>query len=159
MEIIGVYLSKLLSLIDNGKFFIIPMKWIYKILSVLIFIVPIIVLYKIIQLFDTGIFEYMGGWNKFVAVVVCVLFFVSVLALAYVNFRFWQSRCKKIDHVVKVGDQVVAVPLYSNLLQNIGEVWGINIAIVGPVFYFLAFFYEIKYWNRFVVEIICSFHH
>ena len=47
MEIISIYLSKLLSLIDNGKFFIVPMKWIYKLLSFLIFLVPLFVLFWI----------------------------------------------------------------------------------------------------------------
>ena len=143
MEIISIYLSKLLSLIDNGKFFIVPMKWIYKLLSFLIFLVPLFVLFWIIQLFNSGMLKYMDGWNKFVAAILCFLFFVAVIAMAYINFRFWQSRSKKMDHIVKVGDQAVAIPLYSNLLQNIGEIWGINIAVVGPVYVFLIYLFAV----------------
>ena len=87
--------------------------------------------------------KYMDGWNKFVAAILCFLFFVAVIAMAYINFRFWQSRSKKIDHIVKVGDQAVAIPLYSNLLQNIGEIWGINIAVVGPVYVFLIYLFAV----------------
>ena len=143
MEIINVYLSKLLAWIDNGKFFIIPMKWIYKLLSFLVFILPLVVLFMIYQLFDSGMLKYAEGWTKFVAVVFSLLFFVAVLAMAYVNFRFWQSRCKKIDQVVKVGDQVVAIPLYSNLIQNAGEIWGIYIAVVGPTYFFLIYLFTV----------------
>lgn len=143
MGIINVYLSKILSLIDNGKFFIIPMKWIYKLFSILAFVLPLVVLFFIYQLFDSGMLKYAEGWTKFVAVVFCILFFVTMLGVAYANFLFWQSRCKKIDHIVKVGDQVVAIPLYSNLIQNSGEIWGINVAVVGPVLSLLVYLFTV----------------
>ena len=133
MNLINYYLSKLLSWIDNGAFFIRPMKWCYNIFAVLSFIPPILLLLYYYKLADEGMFQYMEGWTRFSAYFFCFVFFIFVLFASLLMFYFWIHRRKKIDQAVRVGDQVVVFPLTAHFWQSFGESWGIYLGIVPSV--------------------------
>ena len=133
MNQINYFLSKLLSWIDNGEFFIRPTKWAYSVLAILSFVPPLALLVFYYYLIDEGPFEYMSGWTKISAFFACILFFIFVLFAALLMFYFWMHRRKKIDQAVRVGDQVVVFPLTAHFWQSVGESWGIYWGIVPSV--------------------------
>ena len=133
MEQINYYLSKLLSWIDNGRFFIDPMKWIYMVFAYLSFVPPIIVFWFFYTLSDEGFFKPMSGWTKFTAYLFFFVFCIIVVFAAILMYYFWKNRCKKINHAVKVGDQIVALPLWAHWNQSLGESIGVYIGVVPPI--------------------------
>lgn len=143
MEFFSKTLGKLLSWIDNGKFFILPMKGIYYLLSVLPFLWLIVLPYLYYQAFDSGMLTYANAWTKIVGVLFMIVFYVFVLAVCIFNFYFWFHRCKKIDHVVKVGDQIVAIPLFSHFVQSLGEMYGLSVAVVTPVLIIILYLFGV----------------
>ena len=56
---------------------------------------------------------------------------------------FWFHRCKKIDQVVKVGDQIVAIPLFSHFVQSLGEMYGLSVAVVTPVLIIILYLFGV----------------
>ena len=106
MKTIRINLERLLSWIDNGSFFISPMKWIYMVFAYLSFIPPFILVYFIFELSDEGLFKYMSGWSKFTAYLFCLIFLAVVVIAAIIMYFFWKNRCKKINQAVRVGDQM-----------------------------------------------------
>lgn len=153
MKTIRINLEKLLSWIDNGSFFISPMKWIYMVFAYLSFIPPFILVYFIFELSDEGLFKYMSGWSKFTAYLFCIIFLAVVVIAAIIMFFFWKDRCKKINQAVRVGDQIVALPLWAHLNQSIGESLGVYIGIVpsiaGILIYIWGLLTGFEYLNMF----------
>lgn len=143
MEFISSLLNRLLSQIDCGKFFIVPMRWLYILLAWINFLAPLALLYYYYQLIDSGILRFVDGWPKMMGILFCVVFFILVLALAYGNYLFWQNRCAKLDKVVSEGEEMVAIPLISDLVKSLGEIGGINMAVVGPSFVILVYLFAV----------------
>lgn len=153
MKTIGTYLEKLLGWIDNGSFFISPMKWIYTVFAYLSFIPPFLLVYFIFELSDEGLFKYMSGWSKFTAYLFCLIFLAVVVFAAFLMYYFWKNRCKKIDQAVRVGDQIVALPLWAHFNQSLGESLGVYIGIVpsiaGVLIYIWGLLTGFEYLNMF----------
>lgn len=138
MDQIKLFMSKLLSWIDNGKFFIHPMKWLYVVFAYLSFAQALVVI-GIVYNWVESILRYMEGWTKFSGYFLFFLFCVLVLVAGLLLYFFWMDRSKKVTRVVNEGDQIVAMPVSAHLLQSFGESYGISIAIVpslgGVLFY------------------------
>ena len=144
-----------MRLIDNGKFFIKPQKWWYFLLGVLAFVIPLLVTYKLgemaIDTFRTSREVYNSElegaivrkaveesgfketWKGIVGVIGIILFLIYQYVIAFVIFYFWKSRIKNLDSHVKVGDNIVALPLLAHSVKCIGEVLGVYIGLIPPV--------------------------
>jgi hypothetical protein len=48
-------------------------------------------------------------------------------------YFFWKDRCRKMNQAVRVGDQIVALPLWAHLNQSLGESLGVYIGIVPSI--------------------------
>lgn len=144
-----------MRLIDNGKFFIKPQKWWYFIFGLAAFIFPLIVTYLLvdqaIDVFRIGHKVYdsdLGGaivrdavekssfkdvWRGIVGVIGIILFLIYQYVVAFLFFYFWKSRIKNLDSHVKVGDNIVALPLMAHSVKCMGEVLGVYIGLIPPV--------------------------
>lgn len=133
ITLIKDWMYALMRTIDNGSIFIKPQKWVYFLYGILAFVFPILVT---IWIFDEGdvYFRYSEiFWTKFVAIIAIALFIVYMYLIAYLVFLFWKSRIANIDAHVKVGDNIVAMPLFSHLIKSIGECIGVYVGLLPPV--------------------------
>jgi len=142
-------MTKLLSLIDSGKFFIQPMRWLYILFAYLSFVPALFILY---WLYDTGIdggLQYAKGWVKFSGYLFCFIFAVFVIIAAILMFYFWMNRSQKVVRDVNEGDQIVAMPIWAHFIQSIFESSGVYIGIIPPfgaaLFYLWSVFTGFKY--------------
>lgn len=136
MDFINELFDKLLQGIDNGKYLIIPFKWLYMLHAIIGFILPAGYAYFLYKLFDEDMFKYYMGdatWTKLVGFVFLFVFLAFLILIAYLVYLFWADRCQKIDNEVHVGDKIVAVPLFANYFQCVGDCYGVLIGIVPPM--------------------------
>lgn len=131
MEQIKLCMTKLLSWIDSGKFFIHPMRWLYIVFAYLSFVPPIAVLYFIGDVAD--VLDYLGGWTKISGFLFFFFFVALVVIAALLMFQFWMNRSNKVVRVINEGDQIVAMPTVAHLLQSVGEANGVYACIVPPL--------------------------
>jgi len=133
LSLIKNWMYALMRIIDNGKFFIKPQKWVYFLFGILAFVVPLVVTYLIYDSFDDFIGPLDSGWDKFVGFVGITLFFIYLYLTAFLIFFFWKSRIANIDAHVKVGDNIVAIPLWAHAIKSYGECLGMYIGLLPPV--------------------------
>ena len=134
---------KLLSWIDNGKFFIKPTKWGYTILAWLSILLPIAACVFIYQAYDGQVFGYVEGWEKFSLVLLSIFFFIFVCVAAYLNYLFWIHRRSAIDSTVKVGDQIVVIPVFAHFLQSWGESMGLLLGLIPAIGVVMVFIWQV----------------
>jgi len=149
MKQIKFCMSKFLSLIDSGKFFIQPVRWLYVLFACLSFVQALLILYLIYEMGIDGILQYTEGWIKFSGYLFCFIFAVFVIVSAILMFYFWMNRSNKVVRVVNEGDQIVAMPVWAHLVQSILESSGVYLAIIPPtgavLFYLWCIFTGFKY--------------
>lgn len=117
------FIKPYLSFIDNGHLYRKPFSWLYAVFGVLNLLLPLYVFYMAIEneLFDWG-----------AKVIFLFLFIWIIIAFAsWVGFQLWWDRRSKIIETSYVGDAFVATPVFSHLIQTMGEWLGTWIAIVG----------------------------
>ena len=137
MNFIKDLFYKLLKLIDDGRFLVKPMKWWYYVKGVIPFAFPLLFIYLMIE---EEMYRNFSGWGKFLFWVFAFLFTLYLVIVAYVSFLFWSHRAKRIDQVVRRGDNYTAIPLLADNIKNTGEIFGILISvifIVGAVFFYI----------------------
>lgn len=133
MNPIKFCMTKFLSLIDSGKFFTQPMRWLYVIFACLSFVPALLVLYFIYEEGINGILRYAEGWVKFSGYLFCLIFALFVIVTAILMFYYWMDRSHKVAHIVNDGDQIVAMPVWAHYTQSIFESLGVYIAIIPPM--------------------------
>ena len=132
MNQIKFCMTKFLSLIDSGKFFIHPMRWLYVLFACLSFVPAFLILYVVYDTEISRIFRYADGWEKFSAYFFFIIFIIFVIVTAILMFYYWMNRSHKVAHIVNEGDQIVAMPVWAHFVQSILESWGVYIAIIPP---------------------------
>ncbi|MBP1540534.1 MAG: hypothetical protein ILA29_09305 [Prevotella sp.] len=133
LTIIKSWMDTLMRIIDNGKFFINPQKWMYLLCGLLAFVIPIVVTFIIIANADNFLSFGDSAWKKFVGYLGILLYFIYMYLMAYLVYLFWKSRIRNIDAYVKVGDNIVANPLFGHYIKCGGECLGMYIGLMPPV--------------------------
>ncbi|UOY09218.1 hypothetical protein L0P88_11915 [Muricauda sp. SCSIO 64092] len=119
------FINPYLSFIDNGHFYRNPFSWLYGSLAIINLILPLYVFY---QALDNGIFN---SPSKFV---IASLFVWLIVAFAsWISFQIWWDRKSRVISVSNKGDEFVATPVFSHLIQTLGEWLGTWIGIVGSL--------------------------
>ncbi|MGI6319986.1 MAG: hypothetical protein ACOXZK_03255 [Bacteroidales bacterium] len=124
------FIKPYLSFIDNGDLYRKPFSWLYALLAIINLIVPIYVFYQAV---DNHIFDAPA---KFV--IVFLLVWVIIAFAGWLSFQLWWDRKSKVISTSNVGDEFVATPVFSHLIQTIGEWLGTWIGIVGFSFALLT---------------------
>lgn len=113
-----------LSFIDNGDMFRKPFSWLYILFAVLNLILPLFILYKLIEM---RIFS-AGG----TAAITFILFWIILAFSSWICFQIWWDRKSKLSALMnKKDEEFVATPVLSHFIQTMGESLGTYIAIVG----------------------------
>ena len=133
MEQIKFYMTKFLSLIDSGKFFIQPMSWLYVVFACLSFLPALLILCCMYYAGIGDILSYTEGWTKFSGYLFCFIFALFVIVTAILMFYYWMNRSHKVAHIVNEGDQIVAMPVWAHFVQSIFESSGVYIAMIPPM--------------------------
>lgn len=118
------FVKPYLNYIDSGKLYKQPFRILYQVIAILMLLVPFVVLY---QLIDTGLFKFGTGG------MICgaLLIWLIIAAAGWLSFQLWWNRAAQLKMTSVEGDDFVATPVLSNLLQTFGEWLGSYIAIVG----------------------------
>lgn len=117
------FIKPYLSFIDNGHLYRKPFSWLYTLLAVVNLILPIYIFY---QAADNGIFDAPA---KFI--IVFLLVWIIIAFASWISFQLWWDRKSKVITTSSEGDEFVATPVFSHLIQTIGEWLGTWIGIVG----------------------------
>jgi hypothetical protein len=117
------FIKPYLSFIDSGHLYRKPFSWLYSVFGILNLLFPLYVFYMAI---DNGIFD--SGAK----VVFLFLFLWIIIVFAgWISFQLWWDRKSKIIDTSYENDEFVATPVFSNLIQTMGEWLGTWIGIVG----------------------------
>lgn len=143
MDFIKHYFFKLLSWIDNGMFFINPTKWGYTILAWLSFLLPIAAGILFYMAYEEDVFGSVNGWDKYSLILLFIVFFVFVCVAAYMNYLFWIHRRSAINSTVKVGDQIVTIPVFAHFVQSWGESAGLLLGLLPSIAVVLLYLWGI----------------
>ena len=138
MNPIKGFFYKLINTIDDKRFLIKPLKWLYYLKGVIPFAFPMLF---ILAMFSSSPFYYSSTWKEIVTWFFVILFTLYLFFIAYINSLFWFKRAKQLETIVRPGDSIVAISLVADSIKNNGESFAIllsTIAIVGAVLYFLC---------------------
>jgi len=117
------FIKPYLSFIDNGHIFRKPFSWLYSILAIINLILPMYIFYLAV---DNRIFD---GDGEFI--LVFLLVWIIIVFASWVSFQLWWDRKSKVIDTSVEGDEFIATPVFSHLIQTIGEWLGTWIGIVG----------------------------
>lgn len=128
-------LTSILDTIDDGQFFRVPFVRIYQLISLLFFLLPIYLIYRIIEL---GLFR--PGIENLVVVLLAILVFV---ATSIICGLIWLKRSCDVKQLVEKDSKIVTMPLVANLISTIGECYGVFVGIIGFFIALLSIFSNI----------------
>jgi hypothetical protein len=117
------FIKPYLSYIDNGHLYRKPFSWIYALLAIINLVLPIYIFYQAV---DNSIFDTQA---KFI--IVFLLVWIIIAFASWISFQLWWDRKSKVISTSSEGDEFVATPVFSHLIQTIGEWLGTWIGIVG----------------------------
>ena len=123
------FIKPYLNYIDNGHLYRKPFSWLYVLLAIINLIAPLYVFYMAV---DNNIFESPA---KFI--ISFLLVWIVVAFAGWVSFQLWLDRRTKVKATSAEGDDFVATPVFSHLIQTYGEWIGTWIGIVG---FFISLF-------------------
>jgi len=118
------FISPVLRVIDNGKFFREPLRWLYFFLALLNFLMPLAVIYYAVTFSDSlldGFLFFLGFF----------LLFIVVCFTSWVGFQIWWNRAESIKMFSSEGDENFATIAFSHFLQTLGEWLGFIVALNG----------------------------
>jgi hypothetical protein len=95
----------------------------YSLLAIVNLIFPIYIFFKAV---DNNIFDTPA---KFV--IVFLLVWIIIAFASWVSFQLWWDRKTKVTTTSVEGDEFIATPVFSHLIQTLGEWLGTWIGIVG----------------------------
>jgi len=117
------FIQPYLSFIDNGKLYRKPFSWLYALLAIINLLVPLYVFY---QAADNKIFDFQAKY-----IIVFLLVWIIIAFASWISFQLWWDRKSKVITTSSEGDEFVATPVFSHLIQTIGEWLGTWLGIVG----------------------------
>lgn len=117
------FIKPYLSFIDNGHLYRKPFSWLYTLLAFVNLIIPVIIF---AQAVDNRIFDAPA---KFI--ILFLLVWIIIAFASWISFQLWWDRKSKVITTSSEGDEFVATPVFSHLIQTIGEWLGTWIGIVG----------------------------
>ncbi len=117
------FIRPVLNYIDNGSFFKKPFSWLYLLIAVLNLLLPLYIFYQAV---DNKIFS-----SEAKVVIAFLLVWIVVAAAFWVGFQLWWDRKDKVLTTSKEGDDFPVTPVFSHLIQTLGEWFGGLIAIMG----------------------------
>ncbi len=117
------FIKPYLSYIDNGHFYRKPFRWLYTIFAIINLILPLYVFYVAI---GNQIFDFPA---KFI--IVFLLVWIIIAFASWLSFQLWWNRKSKITNTSVEGAEFIATPIFSHLIQTIGEWLGTWVGIVG----------------------------
>lgn len=112
-----------LDYIDRGHIFRKPFSWLYALFAIINLISPIYTLY---YAFENNIFDAPSEY-----VIVFLLIWLIIAFASWISFQIWWDRKSKVISTSQEGDEFVATPVFSHIIQTIGEWLGTWIGIVG----------------------------
>lgn len=125
------FFDPVLKYIDTGKFFREPFRWLYAIMAILNLLFPIAMLVMAIK---NDLFRYGGG--RFIAAFILV--WIVIAFVSWIGFQIWWNRREKVYSVTGNNDDFVAIPIFSNFIQTLGEWLGMFVGIGGALFTLIA---------------------
>lgn len=117
------FIRPYLSFIDNGHLYRKPFSWLYTLLAILNLIFPLYIFYKAAK---NDIFS---APEKLL--IVFLLVWIIIAFASWISFQLWWDRKSKVITTSSHGDEFVATPVFSHLIQTIGEWLGTWLGIVG----------------------------
>lgn len=117
------FVKNYLSYIDNGHLFRKPFSWLYGLLAIINLAFPVYIGY---QAWSFGLLRLVARDR-----VVFVLVWIIVAIVSWLSFQLWWDRKTKVTTTSTEGDEFVATPVFSHLIQTLGEWLGTWLAIVG----------------------------
>ena len=117
------FIKPYLSYIDNGHLYRKPFSWLYSIFAILNLILPLVVLFMVV---DNRVFR--GEPDMIISF---LLVWIIITFASWVSFQLWWDRKSKVIDTSVEGDEFVATAVFSHLIQTIGEWLGTWICIVG----------------------------
>lgn len=133
------FIGSALDFVDSGRFFRDPFKWVYYLLGVTNFAIPLML---IVQLCNDA--KYMPGKSIFMT----ILMIIFALAIAFFACVWWFKRGNALVLDARAGSRFVAIPMISNLTQTFGEVIGLWVGAYGFIFVLVGFLFmgdEVSY--------------
>jgi hypothetical protein len=118
------FLDPVLNAIDSGAFFKRPMFWVYRIISFLHLLLPILVL-----IMGASKFEYLNGQ----AIFAFILAWLVICFVAWIAFQLWFSRASHLNKSIQKDSEFVATPIFGHFIQTLGESLGLTIGVGGFV--------------------------
>ncbi|MCK5737067.1 MAG: hypothetical protein KAH21_11340, partial [Spirochaetaceae bacterium] len=118
------FISPALKVIDNGKFFREPLRWLYFFLGALNLLIPLALIVTA-AVYSEFLFEnvlYVLGF---------VLFFSAVCFTSWLGFQIWWNRADTIRLYSSEGDENFATVAFSHFIQTSGEWLGVTVALNG----------------------------
>lgn len=117
------FINPFLEFIDSGRFFRQPFSWLYGVIAVLNFLLPLVSIY---YAFKSDIFDAPAK-----LVFVFLLLWLVLAFVSWTSFQLWWQRRRQLEELFIQGDEFVATPVYAHFIQTVGEWIGIWVAIVG----------------------------
>ena len=117
------FIKPYLSYIDNGHLYRKPFSWLYALIAIANFALPIYIFYEAV---DNHIFDADGKYVSLFLLIMAIISFAS-----WVGFQLWWDRKSKVLLTSQKGDEFVAVAVLSHFIQTAGEWLGTWIIIVG----------------------------
>ncbi|MBS9768879.1 MAG: hypothetical protein KGV44_15260 [Flavobacteriaceae bacterium] len=118
-------LNPYLRAIDKGSFFRTPFYFLYDVIGIANLLFPI---YFVFLAIKENIFVFEMKYK-----IVGGLLLLIIVFAGWISFQLWLNRSKRISEISKTGDEFVAIPIFSHLLQTMGEWVGTWIAVVGSL--------------------------
>lgn len=120
--------TKLLSNIDDGRFFREPLVYLYRIIGVLCVLPAISLLFFMFSDAGSSLKFALGG------VFNMIVLFVVTLAAGVFSCFLWFNRASKLQDKVETNSEMVVMPLCADLLQTMLECAGLQVMLFYPIF-------------------------
>lgn len=117
------FIKPYLNIIDNGHFFRKPIQWFYVILAIINLLLPLYFFYLAAR---NGVFEADGK-----IILAFIIIWIIIICVSWISFQLWWNRRISVEQSSLPGDEFVAIPIISHLIQTVGEWIGTWIGVVG----------------------------
>lgn len=111
------FFAPYIGVIDSGKLFRRPFAWLYIIFGVICALIPLYLIYSALN----------SGGIKFEGILIILVH----LFVGWFGLQFWFNRSCKVAELTSEDAEFVSTPVFSHLIQSLGEWLGTYVAVVG----------------------------